>query len=160
MTYSGKLYKCIVAVTSPEAFNINKWDDVTTSEVYARVSKRVASHTVLSGETYKDVLDSLGSQFAISDSKEYLLVINATVGNLNIETTFHARVDYRDTSIVFTDINASSSKIDVDNYTVSNVNESEYTKSRVDTNGFAYSDNSNNAALIDQVFTILELPTI
>lgn len=36
MTYSGKLYKCIVAVTQPEAFNVNKWDDVTTSEVYAR----------------------------------------------------------------------------------------------------------------------------
>lgn len=32
---SGKLYKCIVAVTTPEAFNINKWDDVTTSEVFA-----------------------------------------------------------------------------------------------------------------------------
>lgn len=36
---SGKLYKCIVAVTSPEAFNINKWDDVTTSEVFTKNSK-------------------------------------------------------------------------------------------------------------------------
>lgn len=37
VTAEGKLYKCIVAVTSPEQFDINKWDDVTTSEVYARV---------------------------------------------------------------------------------------------------------------------------
>jgi hypothetical protein len=34
VTYNGKFYKCIVAVTSPEQFDINKWDDVTTSEVY------------------------------------------------------------------------------------------------------------------------------
>ena len=34
VTAEGKLYKCIVAVTSPEQFDINKWDDVTTSEVY------------------------------------------------------------------------------------------------------------------------------
>lgn len=37
VTAEGKLYKCIVAVTSPEQFDINKWDDVTTSEVYARI---------------------------------------------------------------------------------------------------------------------------
>lgn len=36
VTYNGKLYKCIVAVVTPEQFDINKWDDVTTSEVYAR----------------------------------------------------------------------------------------------------------------------------
>lgn len=37
VTAEGKLYKCIVAVTTPEQFDINKWDDVTTSEVYAKV---------------------------------------------------------------------------------------------------------------------------
>ena len=37
VTAEGKLYKCIVAVSTPEQFDINKWDDVTTSEVYARV---------------------------------------------------------------------------------------------------------------------------
>lgn len=33
---SGKLYKCIIAVETPMEFNINYWDDVTTSEVYER----------------------------------------------------------------------------------------------------------------------------
>lgn len=36
VTQDGKLYKCIVAVTTPEQFDINKWDDVTTSEAYSR----------------------------------------------------------------------------------------------------------------------------
>lgn len=35
VTQDGKLYKCIVAVVTPEQFDINKWDDVTTSEIYA-----------------------------------------------------------------------------------------------------------------------------
>lgn len=34
VTQDGKLYKCIVAVTTPEQFDINKWDDVTASEVF------------------------------------------------------------------------------------------------------------------------------
>ena len=34
VTQDGKLYQCITAVTTPEAFDINKWDDKTTSEVY------------------------------------------------------------------------------------------------------------------------------
>lgn len=37
VTAEGKLYKCITAVLTPEQFDINKWDDVTTSEVYARI---------------------------------------------------------------------------------------------------------------------------
>lgn len=41
VTQDGKLYKCIVAVASPEQFDINKWDDVTTSEVYARAGANV-----------------------------------------------------------------------------------------------------------------------
>ena len=36
VTQAGKLYECIVAVETPEQFDINKWDDKTTSEVYAR----------------------------------------------------------------------------------------------------------------------------
>lgn len=39
VTAEGKLYKCIVAVVTPEQFDINKWDDVTTSEVYLTSGK-------------------------------------------------------------------------------------------------------------------------
>lgn len=47
VTQDGKLYKCIVAVTSPEQFDINKWDDVTTSEVYARANSTVISDIIV-----------------------------------------------------------------------------------------------------------------
>lgn len=66
VTAEGKLYKCIVAVTTPEQFDINKWDDVTTSEVYSRQAdflKRVncdaSSCLIMStdpSDTYESVL--------------------------------------------------------------------------------------------------------
>ena len=44
VTQDGKLYQCITQVSSPEAFDINKWDDKTTSEVYAK--KEIESTTL------------------------------------------------------------------------------------------------------------------
>lgn len=41
VTADGKLYQCIVAVTSPEQFDINKWDDKTTSEVFASLQGEI-----------------------------------------------------------------------------------------------------------------------
>ena len=71
VTQDGKLYKCIVAVTSPEQFDINKWDDVTTSEVYLRQGnylKRINcdndSGLVLSvdpNDTYESILAKNGN---------------------------------------------------------------------------------------------------
>lgn len=37
VTQDGKLYQCITQVSSPEAFDINKWDDKTCSEVFQKV---------------------------------------------------------------------------------------------------------------------------
>lgn len=34
VTQDGKLYQCITQVSTPEAFDINKWDDKTCSEVF------------------------------------------------------------------------------------------------------------------------------
>ena len=34
VTQDGKLYQCITQVSTPEAFDINKWDDKTVSEVF------------------------------------------------------------------------------------------------------------------------------
>lgn len=73
-TNQGKLYKNIVPITTPEAFNINKWDDVTTSEVFVDKAILVSSHNVVSGETYKDALDSLISGVTIDPDSEYYLV--------------------------------------------------------------------------------------
>lgn len=38
---SGKLYKNIVPIALPEAFNINKWDDVTASEAFSPIMQSI-----------------------------------------------------------------------------------------------------------------------
>lgn len=58
---SGKLYKCIIAVTTPEAFNINKWDDVTTSKVYSQ--KKILTVS-LSNTTYQGVVDEMLTHYS------------------------------------------------------------------------------------------------
>lgn len=56
---TGKLYKCIVAVNSPMAFNVNYWDDVTTSEVFGAKEIPFFTYTSGSGDTYKDIADRI-----------------------------------------------------------------------------------------------------
>lgn len=59
---SGKLYKCIVAIGTPEEFNINKWDDITTSEVYGT---KVSSISVTSSsDTFKTIIEKLFDNFS------------------------------------------------------------------------------------------------
>jgi hypothetical protein len=74
VTYSGKLYKCIVPVTTPEAFDINKWDDMTASEVFSYGRGRlIASYNAESPTPYKTVLDNLGANQTFDPSKNYSL---------------------------------------------------------------------------------------
>ena len=65
VTAEGKLYKCIVPVTSPEQFDINKWDDVTTSEVYARGSIE---------SRLKKVGMNDNSNFTFSNANDYIVL--------------------------------------------------------------------------------------
>lgn len=85
VTQDGKLYKCIVAVTSPEQFDINKWDDVTTSEVYARRvagliftgshTNTIPSDTSVSKKTYVEtaIASALSSIKASLSQGEYAM---------------------------------------------------------------------------------------
>ena len=70
---SGKLYKCIVPVGTPMEFNINYWDDVTTSEVYAMKTKKlyefVGDGIKTWGDALTEIFNSLTS-FDISDKLE------------------------------------------------------------------------------------------
>lgn len=84
---SGKLYKCIVAVTSPEAFNINKWDDVTTSDIYSAKPKVVASYTVQENDTFDAVYSALAAAVGtFNTNKRYILKIieNGLVSNVPV----------------------------------------------------------------------------
>lgn len=81
VTQDGKLYKCIVAVTNPEQFDINKWDDVTTSEVYARGIVEFKTNVV--------TLD-LPSTMHVNTSVLDESLLDDNIANINIEVTFEA----------------------------------------------------------------------
>lgn len=70
-TNQGKLYKCIVAIDTPEAFNINKWDDVTTSEVYSRKEVILSSVSCDGVITYQDVLTRLGQGVTFTPTTQF-----------------------------------------------------------------------------------------
>lgn len=74
VTQDGKLYKCIVAVLTPEQFDINKWDDVTTSEVYLKggsgyllLNRHSVSRESTASESFSTWLDAF-----YNDVKTYL----------------------------------------------------------------------------------------
>ena len=56
---SGKLYKCIIAVNTPMEFNVNYWDDVTTSDVYEDKTRLLSSFSVNTSMSWADVLTQL-----------------------------------------------------------------------------------------------------
>lgn len=76
---SGKLYKCIVAVAAPEAFNINKWDDVTVSEVIKHNTLATA-YAGAEARSVKSILDELFANATDrSTNAEYIQIGRAHV---------------------------------------------------------------------------------
>lgn len=86
VTQDGKLYKSIVAVVTPEQFDINKWDDVTTSEVYARAGTAPDVYT-------KAEVDELTEGYILQSTHRVRVSSNSTT------TTFGELVNalYNDT---------------------------------------------------------------
>lgn len=106
---SGKLYKCIVAVNTPMDFNINYWDDVTTSEVYTRPSNVVSEVTADGVLTNGDIFNSLMSGVSVDYESEYLLKRITSANNI----AYYHEVVANDGMLVFTFAGVSS---DVHNY--------------------------------------------
>lgn len=67
VTQDGKLYKCIVAVVTPELFDINKWDDVTTSEVYSRAIS--SDYVTIGGHLIASKVDNTSFVLNLASSK-------------------------------------------------------------------------------------------
>lgn len=76
---SGKLYKCIIAVETPEAFNINKWDDITTSEVYDKKAEVVATVTSDGVKTYAELIAPI-LEAVINDDDKYRYIMSENDG--------------------------------------------------------------------------------
>lgn len=91
---TGKLYKCIVAVAAPEAFNINKWDDVTTSLVYQPIRKILVELTADGVKTWSDMLNELFPYIKNIDrlAEIYYIGANSTYTEKYIITTYDGTV--------------------------------------------------------------------
>lgn len=74
--YNGVFYKCVTAITSAHAFNVDEWDDVTVGEEIgaiggfdpSEINKKIASNTDTIA-THTEQLDGL--YFGQNDSGEY-----------------------------------------------------------------------------------------
>lgn len=60
-TYQSKLYKCIVAITSPEDFNISHWLRTSVSEVVNQVSNRISAVSDRIDSSLSDLADEYDS---------------------------------------------------------------------------------------------------
>lgn len=98
-TNQGKLYKNIVPIDTPEAFNINKWDDVTTSEVYIKRGYIIDSHLTVNDatKTWNEVLTALrnGISTLLPDTKYEFMIHteNATVYKV-MRVNYHTQLEY------------------------------------------------------------------
>lgn len=83
---SGKLYKCIVAVNTPMEFNVNYWDDVTTSEIYSR--KALVENTVTADgvKTYNELLSEIKPD-SVDTTVRYTIVISTATYDMVFTST-------------------------------------------------------------------------
>ena len=151
---SGKLYKCIVAIGTPEAFNVNKWDDVTTSEAFEKNKELVASHITSASDTWKEAFDALISQFTPDVSKTYSLIVESnSFSEHNINRTV-----YNNGNIEFSTVGISSNGSFSLQRKFLSPNASQSLSTAFNTSGtMTITDNSNTAigsVLTLKIFTI------
>lgn len=155
---SGKLYKCIVAVATPEAFNINKWDDVTASDVFTKKSKIIATHTGTASETWGAALNALATNLVFDPEKEYLIRIKRTVNNSTVSAVYH--VD----SVESGNIVASGTEITNAIMYLTSIycasSNSTYSSASVDSNGYTYTSRTNTNLPGERTFELIEINTL
>lgn len=107
VTQDGKLYQCITQVTTPEAFDINRWDDKTASEVFFQEGT-----SNLYGYHKSDIYTIEANTFStISDAFSWIHSHPQTIFNLNtdeIATNIIVRVAFESLLKDKNDIHVSS----------------------------------------------------
>ena len=93
---TGKLYRCIIAVNVPGAFNVNYWDDITTSEAYA--PKEQVITTIDNGtKTFSELvaaLESAVSSLSVDNFIRSKIVVQVTNGGVTILTPTNGNPNY------------------------------------------------------------------
>lgn len=152
---SGKLYKCIVAVTSPMDFNVNYWDDVTTSEVYNRKSQILGSVTADGVKTIRDILNDLYAFYDKDTNAEYIL---SDIYNDVHVVRHHNFAD--DNRVTFTSIAISSINYSLQFFEISESNSHNYLWNG-DGTGVNFVDESTTAVPSNgRVYSLIKLSTL
>lgn len=170
VTQDGKLYKCIVAVTSPEQFDINKWDDVTTSEVYAKsnagyvyinsYNKQIANDTTKTSSAFLlDAITSIINSIQAEMTDNEIVFINGVfyknsyhTANYKIKVTKNSNV----TSALFTSLRGGGNIINeyIEYYKNSNVSITRSTLANDSTISYSVLDNVTNDSAITLYYEI------
>lgn len=87
---SGKMYKCVVAVTTPESFNINKWDDVTASEAFDANIILISTVIADGVKSWANLLNELLANKLDSISDSAFIKIDHNYFRLNAHDDFNA----------------------------------------------------------------------
>lgn len=124
VTADGKLYKCIVAVATPMDFDINYWDDVTTSEVYARLDTinnklQTVNMDVNSSFTY-DSDNDLSVLFMIKDLKYRMINYDAADNLLVLTKSNDGNATHEDAYLYATLVKGQSINIMIDTFATIN----------------------------------------
>lgn len=156
---SGKLYKCIIAVDTPEAFNINKWDDVTTSEIYNRKSKVINTATADGVKTYRDIYNELMTNVSVDINSEYILTRQTSPTSRSF---YHNSLNYSDTNIIaFTFSFISGNSITVREIHLTADNTANRVTNTANFDGtYTSVESSTDIVSSGSVFTLIKLTTI
>lgn len=131
----GRLYKCVVAVNSPMDFNINYWDDVTASEVFAPKVRKILEFTADGTSTFATLANTAGSGITFDNTKNYYMK-RVSPSGYTLMMFCHAIAS---TYINFTESYASQNDIVNITYTINNTGSgSVYNQSKVGSNGFSH----------------------
>lgn len=140
---TGKLYRCIVAVNTPMDFNVNYWDDVTTSECYSpkKTTHKIGDYTTTN--TWEQ---------ALTDAATYLVSVFDQLGPDAIlyyitssqKVFFKAEKIRTDaTGIQFCGSSVSTNQITLDQLYVGSSGVA-YTHARVTTTGTTITDSTSD----------------
>jgi hypothetical protein len=134
---SGKMYKCIVAITTPEAFNINKWDDVTASVAFKYADKTATFNSTGGTTSTGDLFDWLYS--VLSTVTDFSNVWLERTSNDNSIVTHWRFTDFGSNIISLHNIIYNGANIDNNFF---RIYMSDVTQSFINTSKFNYLDGS------------------
>lgn len=155
---TGKLYKCIVPVNTPMAFNVNYWDDVTVSEAVGGFTV-LATVTTDGVKTFKQLYDELsvqdGLQLPNTQFKKhcrFVVEFSGGVSSLSLDEISATHLRFGSTTPASTAAYLSGVVI---GRGAANISENSKGVGTITADGYTYTDQSSNVPVAGQKYSIL-----